>query len=269
MDGNRELMGHKVAVVALSRHNTSYVPLSEASLYSLFPDPLWRGGRSAVVSRLADIRVERSPESGKLHGRCAKWWDVPVLLEQRRNNVRGSARALQSLADLQRALERNFASPFGADLPIFVDSASSCARVLDWDALELDVVRGLNSQIPFDYHLSRRVRPLVMSELPFLDVEEHFRSVMPDQVLVSLIRQLIDQHTRQVRGMTLLPVRWVSCISAADTVVVAAGVPMVMTFSDPMKVRVRVGALDVSLRRAGSGQHSRRQQHRCVSAGQT
>jgi hypothetical protein len=153
-------------------------------------------------------------------------------------------------------------SPFGEDLPIFVDSASSCARSLDWDSLEFDVFRGLNSQIPFDFHLSRRARIRIMPELPFLDFDEHFGSVVSPDVLMLLIRRLLEQHTRKASGMTLIPARWVKSVTSDDTIVVEAGVPMVLSFSDPLRVLVRVGALDVLLRRSGTSRRPRRRRRR-------
>lgn len=262
MQERRGLMGHRVAVVALSRHRAPYVPISDASFYSLFPDVVRRAGGSDIEYRLADIRVQRDPKDGKLRGHCVKWWEVHSLLEQRKHNVRGIARVLRALEKLQRALERSFMSPFGVDLPVFVTSAPSCVRALDWDALEFDVFRGLNSQVPFDYHLSRRARARIMPELPFMDFDEHFDSVVTADTLMMLMQRMLEQHVRQEDEMTLIPARWIKSVAPDDTVVVAAEVPMVLPYSDPLHVLVRVGALDVLLRRSGTSRRPRRRR-RC------
>lgn len=238
--------GSKLAVIAVSRQRADYVSVEDAVLFALFPDRISRQGRPRTVARLSEIRL--SIDNDRVVGQCAKWWDAAALQKQCNENPRRHARAAHALVDLRRALERRYASPFGNDLPIYVDSASGCARSLDWDSLEWDVVRGMNSKVPFRYHLSQRVRNRITKELPWLDRDEHFRTAVPDDTVVSLIRQLLEQHTKEVRSMSLIPARWIAKIHQRDRVVVAVGVPYVFD-TDLGGCVVDIGALRVNLDR--------------------
>jgi len=246
----RDLMGRAIAVVALSPHRSRFVPVSEASLYSLFPDVIRHGKRSTPRRRLALIKLSHDDTTSKLRGECQRWWDLRSLSEQHSNGERGTARTMHALTMLQHAVDKQQAAPLGEDLPIFVDSGSATIRAMDWNRLEADVVRGLNARLPFDYAVADRVGDRIARELPFVDVEEHFRSVVPDAEVTSLIRQLLGQHTRHVNGMSLVPLRWVAAVRSDDTVVVETGTPMLIPCANPLRAAVRVGALDVVLRRA-------------------
>jgi hypothetical protein len=241
---NQTMMGQHLAVMGSSRYRQEYVPLDDAVLYSMFPDPVPRRGGVAMTQRLACVRLSRT--NGKVVGCCTKWWDLDALRKRwrERPNV-STAKAVSSSAKLQAALQQEgrYVSPFGEDLPIYIDSASSRSRDLDWEMLELDVFRGLNGQVPFDYRLSRRVRGRIIDELPFIDIGEHFRTVVPDDTYRSLTRQLIDQHTRVVNGMSLVPLRWVKRIGMADTVVVETDVPIVIRLASPKHIVIELGAM--------------------------
>jgi hypothetical protein len=247
MQDNRELMGHPVAVVAMSRHQTQYVPLGEASLFCLYPDPIRRRGHTVVRYRLARMRLSLD-EHGKLVSHCLKWWDTDALSAAYKKQVRGLGGAHHALVTLQNALQRDLRAPFGVDLPIYVDSSTSRSGPLDWDMLEYDVMRGLNGMVPFDYKLSRRMRPRILPEIPFLDLEDHFRSVIPNNTIMTLIRDLLREHTENEHGMTLVPARWLSHIVSHDAVVVVADVPSVLHFSNPAALDVEAGSFRVSLR---------------------
>ncbi len=246
---HNSIVGHEVAVVALARQRAPYVPLGEATLFSLFPDQVFRGERHLVEPRLVEIRMSRNEILGKLIGRDVRWWDLDALRSRYKIEPRKHGRAHYAMIELERALSQRFISPFGEDLPIYVDSTASNVHSLDWTALEIDVVRGLNGKIPFVHKLSRRVRGKIYRELPFLDVSEHFRSVVPDDTVMSLIRQLLDQHTKTVQGRSLIPARWVGRIGKNDTVLVETGVPAVISFACLSELRVQVGALNVPLGR--------------------
>lgn len=252
MRERHNLVGHRLAVLASSRHDIAFLPLSDVSFFSLFPDIVSSPKNLNVQYRLAEIDVKYSHDDGKLHSRCIEWWGIHSLYEKNKKFLNGLSHIIAILNKLQAVINEAHVSDFGPDLPIFVDSNLSCARALDWEALEYDVYRGLNGKIPFNYQLSEKVAASIADELPFLDLVDHFRTKVPDSVIISLIRQLLEQYTKQVKGMTLIPVRWIKTLDSKDVIVVETDVPVVFNLSDPSRAEVKIGALDVSLRRAGT-----------------
>lgn len=232
-----------VAVVAKSTLKDDFVPVSEAALYCLYEDRVKYDDkpRPMVKSRMASLRMRN--KDGKLQVSCKRWWDTYILTRKSKKSFYRVV--FDELTDVRNACTP---SAFGRDLPVYVDSETAEMRSLAWDALEYDVFRGLNSRVPFDYSLAKEIRQKIIPELPFQDMENHFRSVVSDATVMSLIRQLIHQHTVVVDNMQLVPLRWVECVLPDDQLVVEVNRPFVMSFPDPANPLVRVGAVDALLK---------------------
>lgn len=255
MDGRSELLGHRVAVTAVSQFSSRFVPLQEMSLFSLYPDVCRRSDSYQVKYRLANINLVAT-EDGKLIGRSPKWWDTECLADEDKHYGKEFSRIRDIFYSLNKELDSECVCPLGHDLPVFVDANSSVTREMDWDALEQDVYCGLNSSIPFTYCLSDKTKYKITDELPFIDFPEHFRSVVTTSTLMSLIRQLLAQYTINVRGMSLVPVRWLSKLTPSDTIIVDTGVYYAMNFISASAMSVDSGALHVSIKNpysAGAG----------------
>ena len=252
---NQALTNHEVVVVALSSFKGRFVPLSEAVIYSLFPDPVIRRGKKTTLARrLASLRLSVNAE-GKIGSRCSKWWDTDELSALRESNPQSVAQPWRAYNLLTNASQRGFVSPFGADLPVFIDTKTSVARSLCWHTLERDVLLGINGEVPFKYHIPDEVsdadRQQFLEQIPFLDIEHHM-SLIPGELMLSLIRQLIKQHSRTEGSMDLIPARWLEKIYPDDSIVVEVGVSWVTPITDPTQCFVRVGAVDAWLRRTDS-----------------
>lgn len=246
---NQDIVGQRLAAMICSPFRRRYVPLDGATLYTLFPDAVRHRGQTTVVMRLGAIRM-RLGEDGKLVGKCSQWWDVDVLHKKWLGDQTSvPAEAVSARNALITALERHYVSPFGDDLPIYVDVAASRNRAYDWNILEWDVFRGLNSQIPFKYKATRKVKNKIVSELPFLDMESHFRSVVSDDMCCDLIRQLIAQHIKNIGSMSLMPLRWIATIDPKDTVVAETGAPLVVNVADARRSKIEVGAINIVMTR--------------------
>ena len=244
---------NRVAVIAISRYDHSFTALDDAQLFSLFPDRVpAHNAAPKEVMRVASIGLHRDSTSEIVVGQCKQWWDLAALEGQHKRAARTCRYAHRAMIDLLDAIEKDYVSPFGDDLPLYIDSGSARSRALDWDTLEWDIFRGMNSEVPFGWRVSKRVRGRIVGELPFLDVESHFRSVVPTETLMALARRMLEQHTHEANGMSLVPLRWIARVDKRDAIIVRTGVPIVIRFSKPHMARVRVGAMDVSLRRQKS-----------------
>ncbi len=251
-----ELLGqvaNRVAVVALSPLGIPYVPFKDAVLFSLYPDYGLGGsndGGSKPVYRIARIRLWHNRDSGLLCGKCNRWWDLANLLSSGPPKSNGARAAIHAADLLNNALVRSPLSALGVDLPIYLDKSVSPRFSAEWNILEWDVFRGLNGTIPFHWTLPAEDEELIKRQLPFLDVAEHFRSVVSrGEIVTDLITQLVDQYTPDVTGMSLMPFRWVNRSHPDDVIVVKTNEVRVMTFADPRKYTVDIGSLRVPLSR--------------------
>ncbi len=247
MEDSLGMMGCKVTVVALSPSREGYVPVEEATLYSLFPDYEYRNGRfMRDEPELRVARIKLSVEGSKVVGRCDRWWSIGRLRAELRSKSKRSKMPVQAARLLSRVTK---ASVFGRDLPFFFADTSDGIRSLDYGILELDVFRGMNGVFPFQYKLTAELEERIKDELPFCDLREHFASLMPDTAVLSLMRQLVRAYSRQVRGMTLTPLRWISSLDSSDTVAVKVCEPVSVVLPDAKDLCLRVGALSVELAR--------------------
>lgn len=236
-------MKNAVAVVAKSQMNDAFVPISEALVFCLYRDRVKYDDKPQFVNKPRMAALRMCNEDGKLNMSCQRWWDTYLLKRKSNKSFYKSV-----FMELDRSRQEYRPAPFGRDLPIYIDSETAEMRSLAWDVLEYDVFRGLNSRVPFDYSLAKEVRRKIIAELPFQDMANHFRSVVSDNTVMSLIRQLIHQHTVVVDNMQLVPLRWVQCVLPDDQLVVEVNRPFVMSFPDPANARVQVGALNALLK---------------------
>ena len=237
-----------VGIIAVSSCGSSYAPVSETTLYSLIPERVRKEGRSALRQRLVALKLYRHSKTGKIVSRMTQKWDVESLKIEQKSSPNTLFKQYRAATDMQTAMNQRRHLPITYDLPLFLDVSASPARSLDWQQLETDVVSGINGKFPFKWEVAGDMSTKIKNAIPFLDVGQHFRSIVDnDDIVMSLMRQLMDQHSPKLNCRSLLPVRWLEDIKQNDPIFVEIGsarsVPVQKLFSPC----VSVGALDVKL----------------------
>lgn len=240
--------GHSVTIVASSPYRARFVPASEATLFTLYPVVIERRASRFVAERLGEFRSHI--EGGKLKLTCARWRNASAVRRQLCDNAGSPAAHIRAFSQIHSARQHKYASPFGRDLPFYLD-ASHAARNVDWDVLAFDVFRGMKGQVPFTWRLSHSRTKRIVSELPFVDFV-HFESVVSPEIangdmLLSLCRQMLEQHTVAAGKRSLVPLRWIEVLHAGDVVMVDTQSPMVVAPFDIHDLSISVGALDARL----------------------
>ena len=113
MDGlPRENNSCQVAVLISSRLRIPFVPLNEATIFSLYPDyrrytqrsPGQKSDRPYPFYRLAKIKLRLDRERQLLVGKCTKFWELGALVDGHAS-IRWSV-AREAADQLSRAIQQ-------------------------------------------------------------------------------------------------------------------------------------------------------------------
>lgn len=253
-----DVVGRCAIVTAYSDIGAGWAPVDQVTWFSLFPDVLHGARGPHVVERLAVVKTPLCPSPlAKSHlvirSQSVRWWDEDVL--NRRASASSSPASLRLDADMFRRLRGQSDKPSSGlddDLPIYVNRSTARSMSLDWTALEFDVFRGVNGEIPFTFKLEGKLREdqeRIERERPFLDVTQHFRPSVSDEAVMELSRQLFRQYTVKVGAAMLTPARWWAYVSPGTTVLAKTGEFHRLTIVDARHADLRVGMIDVDMRK--------------------
>lgn len=141
---------------------------------------------------------------------------------------------------------------FPEHLPIYFDALHTPADQLDWSLLSRDLVIALNSrQIEFsipDTEEGKKLKnQLNQGELPFYDIDNHASNILGDELLMSLIDQLINCFILSHGDMKLMPARWLNKISDHSVYAQVDKTFVVRPGKSDKGPRVKTGPFDIGL----------------------
>lgn len=208
--------------------DAAFCSARHARMYVLSPVSYPNGEGRVQVNRLTQHRlvVDEKSKRKRLQTEFVQFLDEGFV--QLMADMGKEREAREAFSTLVESAGNAASNPFN-DLPIFVNRAKCWDA--DYLALEHEVIQAMTGMVPLDWQdgLTPEQIAKIAPEFPLVD-RTHFQSVIGDDLLTPLTRNLIRQHAVNLdASLMLVPFRWASEVTSLDDVFVRVDHPVRFT----------------------------------------